>query len=77
MLLLHGLRCLQPFILLFGQSVALSSYLSIFFVKPADFGVQTCTNTSIMYYPVSQHPKEIEYPTTEGFPTRSLFLDHA
>jgi hypothetical protein len=77
MLLLHGLLCLQPFILLFGQPVTLSSYLGIFFAKPADFGVQTCINTSIIYYLVSQHPKELEYLTIKGFPTRSLFLDHA
>jgi hypothetical protein len=48
MFLLHGLLCLQPFVLLFRQPVALSSYLSIFFVKLADFDVQTCINTSIM-----------------------------
>jgi hypothetical protein len=39
MFLLHGLLCLQPFVLLFGQPVTLSSYLSIFFMKPADFDV--------------------------------------
>jgi hypothetical protein len=39
MFLLHDLLCLQPFVLLFGQSVTLSSYLNIFFTKPADFDV--------------------------------------
>jgi hypothetical protein len=48
MLLLHGLLCLQPFVLLFGQPVTLNSYLGIFLVKPADFGFQTCIITSNM-----------------------------
>jgi hypothetical protein len=39
MFLLHSLLCLQPFVLLFGQPVTLSSYLRIFFAKPADFDV--------------------------------------
>jgi hypothetical protein len=68
--------CLQPFGLLFGQSVMLSSYLSIFFTKPTDFDVQTCINTLIMNSTVIQHPTELEYLTTEGTLTRSLFLDH-
>jgi hypothetical protein len=76
MFLLHGLLCLQPFVLLFRQSVTLSSYLSIFFTKPANFVVQTYINTSIMNNTILYHPKELEYLTTEGFPTRSLFLDH-
>jgi hypothetical protein len=76
MFLLHGLLCLQPFVLLFRQPVTLSSYLSIFFAKPADFDVQNCINTSIMNNTVLQHPKELEYLTTEGFPTQSLFLNH-
>jgi hypothetical protein len=39
---------LQPFVLLFGQPVMLSSYLSIFFTKPADFDVQTYVDTLII-----------------------------
>jgi hypothetical protein len=67
---------LQPFGLLFGQPVMLSSYLSIFFTKPANFDVQTYINTLIMNRIVIQHPTELEYLTTEGTLTRSLFLDH-
>jgi hypothetical protein len=48
MFLLHGLMYLQPFVLLFGQPIMLSSYLSISFTKSADFDVQACINTSIM-----------------------------
>jgi hypothetical protein len=67
---------LQPFGLLFGQLVTLSSYLSIFFMKPANFDVQTCINTLIMNSIVIQHPTKLEYLTTKGTLTRSLFLDH-
>jgi hypothetical protein len=67
---------LQPFVLLFGQPVTLSSYLSIFLAEPADFGIQTCINTLIMSYTVLQHPKELEYLKEEWFLTQFLFLDH-
>jgi hypothetical protein len=52
--------------LLFSQPVTLSSYLSIFFMKPADFDVQTYVNTLIINSIVIQHPTELEYLTTEG-----------
>jgi general stress protein CsbA len=76
MFILHGLLCLQPYFLLFRQSVTFSRYLNIFLAKPADFGIQTCINilNYVLYLITASY--RLEYLTEEWFLTQFLLLDY-